>query len=292
MAPTNDPEGALLTPTSQGGDSWQGSWRRALVTGASSGIGEAFADELAAAGVDLVVVGRDLTALESVASRARALGVHVEVICADLSEERAVVRVMAAMRDAEPMFDLLVNNAGIGRAGPFADLSSVDLHETMRVNNDALVRLTHTALLRMTAANRGWLIHVPSVASRGPVTGHAVYIASKAFITNFGQSMSQELSNTNITSTTVLVGYTRTRYFERNGMSPDVADSKWATAEQVARQALDAAREHRSLITTGPSHRWLRRLATRFPGLADSYAGRKLRQLRALTVGSRTHVIL
>ncbi|HUP73973.1 MAG TPA: SDR family NAD(P)-dependent oxidoreductase [Acidimicrobiales bacterium] len=262
-------------------------WRRALVTGASSGIGEAFADELAVRGVDLVVVGRDLRALEIVADRARMLGVHVEVIRADLSDEHGVATVVSSIRDADPMIDLLVNNAGVGRAGALADLSSVDLHETMRVNNEALVRLTHAALPRMIEADRGCLVHVSSAASRGPVAGHALYVATKAFVTNFGQSLSKELSDTNITSTTVLAGYTRTRYFERNGMSPEIAESRWATAEQVARQALDAAFERRSLVTTGPSHRWLRQLSTRFPGLASSYPGRMLKQLRVLVVSLR-----
>ncbi|MEO7403375.1 MAG: SDR family NAD(P)-dependent oxidoreductase [Burkholderiales bacterium] len=268
----------------------QTTWRRALVTGASSGVGEAFADELAALGVDLVIVGRDLTALETVAGRARGRGVHVEIVRADLSDEQGVAKVVASIRSAEPMVDLLVNNAGIGRAGAFVDLSSVDVHETMRVNNDALVRLTHAALLRMKQADRGCLIHVSSAASGGPVAGHALYVATKAFVTNFGQAISQEFAGTIVTSTTVLVGYTRTKYFERNGMAPEIAESKWASASQVARQALDAASERRSLVTTGPSHRWLRRLSTRYPGLVDSFVGRRLRQCRGFVVGDRMRV--
>src|SRR5689334_8728015 len=111
-------------------------WRRALVTGASSGIGEAFADNLAEAGVDLVLVGRNEPALEAVAERARARGVHAEIVSADLSEEDGVAQVEDVIRNAHPMIDLLVNNAGIGRAGRFVDLSPNDILETMRVNND------------------------------------------------------------------------------------------------------------------------------------------------------------
>jgi short-subunit dehydrogenase len=261
------------------------------VTGASSGIGEAFAGELAAAGVDLVLVARNLSALEQVARRARLLGVHVEVVCADLSSESGVDRVVAAISDAEPSIDLLVNNAGVGRSGAFVDLSSKDVHDTMRVNNDALVRLTHAALPRMIDADRGSLIHVSSIAARRPAPHHALYVASKAFISNLGLALSEELALTNVTSTTVLVGYTRTNYFERNGMTPEVADCRWASAEQVARQALEAALERRTLISTGPSHRWLRRLSTRFPSLAHSWAGRAVKQLRTVALDRRLQVI-
>jgi short-subunit dehydrogenase len=266
-------------------------WRRALVTGASSGIGEAFAHELAAIGVDLVIVGRNVGALEAVADRCRALGVRVDVLAADLSEERGVAEVVASIRDAQPIVDLLVNNAGVGRAGAFIDLSLNDLHETMNVNNAALVRLTHAALPRMVDADRGCVIHVSSTASQVPVSHHSVYAATKAFVTNFGQSLSRELAHTNVTSTTVLAGYTRTNYFERNGMAPDVADCRWASAEQVARQALDAARQQRPLITTGPSHRWLRQVSTRFPGVTRSVVGRTLKQLRTLALDRRMQCV-
>lgn len=86
-------------------------WHRALVTGASSGIGEAFADELAAANVDLILVGRDRMALEAVASRGRSTGVEAEVLVADISTDEGLARVVAAIREAMPVVDLLVNNA-------------------------------------------------------------------------------------------------------------------------------------------------------------------------------------
>lgn len=221
-----------------------------------------------------------MAALQDVAIRNRARGVDVDIICADLSEERGVAQVIDAIRNAEPMVDLLVNNAGIGRGGAFIDLSPLHIHETMRVNNDALIRLTHASLPRMVEADHGCVILLSSSAARGPVPNHAVYVASKAFVSNFGQSLSQELADTNVTCTTVLAGLTRTNYFERNAMVLDIAESRWASAEQVAQQALIGARERRTLVYTGSSHRWLLQISNRFPLLANSYVARQLKDLR------------
>jgi short-subunit dehydrogenase len=258
-----------------------------LVTGASSGIGEAFVDDLAAAGVDLIIVGRSADALQEVAIRNRERGVDVDIICADLSEEEGVAQVIDAIRNAEPMIDLLVNNAGIGRGGAFVDLSPLHLHETMRVNNDALIRLTHAALPRMVEADHGCVILLSSSAASGPVPNHAVYVASKAFVSNFGQALSQELADTNVTCTTVLTGMTRTNYFERNAMEHDVAESRFASAEQVAQQALRGARECRTLVYTGSSHPWLLQMSNRFPLLTNSYAVRQLKNLRIRLIEQR-----
>ena len=251
------------------------------MTGASSGIGEAFADLLAQSGVDLVLVGRNEEALEAVADRARHRGVDVVVVCADLAVDVDLSRVEALIRDGEPMIDLLVNNAGLGPAGPFVDLPRPDFEATMRVNNNALVGLTHAALSRMLAADRGWLIHISSAACSEPVAGHAVYAATKAFVTSFGQSLSGELAGSNVVSTTVLPSYTRTNYFERNGVTPYVPDHKWVSAATVARESLEAARAGETLVHTGPSPRWLRRLSARFPTLAHGVVGRQAKQLRS-----------
>lgn len=258
----------------------RGPWRRALVTGASSGIGEAFADLLAESGVDLVLVGRNEVALEAVASRARRWGVDVTTMAVDLADDRGLTDIEAVIRQAEPMVDLLVNNAGLGQAGPFASLSRPQVLDTMRVNNDALIRLTHAALPRMLDADRGWLIHISSANSMGPVADHAVYAATKAFVTSFGQSLAGELAGTRVVTTTVLPSYTRTNYFERNGVAPQIADHQWVSAELVARESLDAALGGQTLIHTGPSPRWLRRLSSRFPAIAGSAIGRQAKQLR------------
>jgi short-subunit dehydrogenase len=264
-----------------------GPWRRALVTGASSGIGEAFADLLSGSGVDLVLVGRNEEALEAVADRARRRGVEVTTMAVDLADDADLARVEAMLHDGEPMIDLLVNNAGLGPAGPFARQSAHDLRSTMRVNNDALVRLSHAALPRMLDADRGWLIQISSSASSAVIGGQAVYVATKAFVTSFGQSLSAELAGTKIVNTTVLPSYTRTNYFERNGVTPAIADEMWVSAELVARESLAAAAAGQVLVNPGPSPSWLRRLSARFPTLARSPVGRLAKKMRALVASTR-----
>jgi short-subunit dehydrogenase len=253
-------------------------WCRALVTGASSGIGEAFADELASMGVDLMLVGRDRSALERVASRARANGVHAEVVRADLSRDEDVASVVSALRDARPPVDLLVNNAGVGQWGVFVDLPVDGAVDIIRVNNEALVQLTHAALGPMLDSGRGTVIQVASMASAAPGPQQAVYAASKAFVSSFGQATSTELTGTPVTCTTLLPGFTRTNYFARVGLSPDIPDERWMSAEQVARASLEGAREGRPLVIPGARNRWKVVIATPFPSLGLGRAKRGVRQ--------------
>jgi short-subunit dehydrogenase len=182
-------------------------WSVALVTGASSGIGEACAEVLSSTGVDLIVVGRNAVSLGAVASRARSKGVRVEVLQADLSTEVGLACVAESVRNADPMLDLLVNNAGVGQWGLFADLPLRDAIESLRVNNDALVQLTHAALGPMLHNRSGCIIQISSIAAAGPGPQQAVYAATKAFISSFGQALSAELVGTGVSCTTVLPGY-------------------------------------------------------------------------------------
>jgi uncharacterized protein len=255
------------------------SWRRALITGASSGIGEAFAAQLAASGVDLVLVGRDREALQRVANEARAHGVDVQTFALDLSQDDGLATAVRCIDEADPMIDLLVNSAGIGPYGSFAELPRSDVRDTMRVNNDALVQLCHAALGRMVPVDRGCIINVSSAASRSPLPNLALYVATKSFVNMFGESLAQELSTTNVSCTSVLAGYTRTRFFDRNGLDPQVSADKWASSAQVAQQSLEAARSRKPAIITGPSHKALRELSYKYPNLVDSPPGRALRGL-------------
>jgi short-subunit dehydrogenase len=256
------------------------------VTGASSGIGEGFADELGSANVGLILVGRDLIALEAVATRARAKGVQADVLQADLSTEEGVARVVSAIRDANPPVDLLVNNAGLGQFGWFVELPLERAVETMRVNNDALVRLTHAAVASMLEAGHGSIIQISSMASASPGQQQAVYAATKAFVSSFGQALSEELAGTPVTCTTVLPGFTRTNYFSRVGLSVEIPERHWMTAKQIARISLDAAQEGRPLVIPGTRNRWKITIATQFPSLAKGRAKRRTR--RALDTARRT----
>jgi uncharacterized protein len=253
-------------------------WRRALVTGASSGIGEALADELSSSHVDVVLVGQNLGALESVASRARSCGVQAEVLAADLSTDTGIRRVESAI-DAAGDVDLLVNCAGLGQWGLFADLPLQKAMETIQVNNVALVRLTYAALTKMLERGRGTIVQISSLASMGPGPHQAVYAATKAFVSSFGQALLVELESTPVTCTTVLPGFTRTNYFARVGLSPDVPESRWMTAQQVASMSLAGAADGRALVIPGTRNRRELALATPFPSLTK---GRAVARARAV----------
>jgi uncharacterized protein len=258
----------------------EGGWRRALVTGASSGIGEAFADQLSSGGVDLILVGRDVTALEAVAKRARGRGVQVETLGLDLSMVDDVAIAQSVIGGCTPPVDLVVNNAGTGQFGLFVDLPLDGALETMRVNDEAVVRLTHAAVSRMRDAGRGWIIQISSTASASPGPGQAVYAATKAFVSSFGQAISAELAPTGVRCTTVLPGYTRTHYFSRVGLTPAIPERDWMTPDEVAGLALDAARRGRPLVIPGRRNRWRIAMATPFPSLAKGRARRLFGQLK------------
>ncbi len=136
----------------------------ALVTGASSGIGEVFARTLAEAGVPTVVVARRVDRLQAIADEFS----HVEVLAADLLTDTGQRKVAARIGDAARPVDLVVNNAGFGSNGIFAELDADRLADEVELNVAALTRLSHAALAAMVPRGRGWLVNVSSVASFSP----------------------------------------------------------------------------------------------------------------------------
>lgn len=259
-----------------------GAWNRALVTGASSGIGEALAERLASSGVAVVLVGRS-AALGAVAERIARAGGQVQAVQADLSVEEDLERVASLVRTAVPAIDLLVNNAGVGQYGAFADLPIAGAIETIRVNDEALVRLTHAAIGPMVAAGRGCVIHVSSTAALNPGPSQAVYAASKAFVSSFGRALADELAGTGVTCTTVLPGYTRTQYFERVGLSPNIPEAHWMSADQVAALSIDAARAGQRFVVIRRTRGWELALSRRFPALiADPISSHVRRMARVV----------
>jgi short-subunit dehydrogenase len=220
-------------------------WSRALVTGASSGIGEAFVRSLAADGAAVVAVARREDRLTALADELdRQHGARVEPLRADLAdaEQRATVERRLAS-DAEPV-DLLVNNAGLGAVGPFLTIEPQRIDEQIAVNVTAVVHLARAALTAMRPRGRGAVVNVSSLASLQPLPKHAVYAATKAFVTSFSESLTEEMRGSGVTVTAVLPGFIRTEFIgmaraERQaGRLPEFL---WMTAEQVAEAGLAAA---------------------------------------------------
>lgn len=233
-------------------------WGRALVTGASAGIGEAFARRLAAEGTALVLVARDAQRLQALADELEAAhGVEVEVLAADLADRDSAMRV-AERISAEPTIDLLVNNAGVGSKGDFAELRLDGELRQIDVNITALVRLTHAAIAQMTDRGAGTVINVSSMSGLQPVPSMATYGGTKAFVNSFTDAIHEETRGTGVNAMSVMPGFVRTGFQERTGNPdgfPQVPDFVVLTPEQVARDALDAARNGRAESVPGRGYR-------------------------------------
>jgi short-subunit dehydrogenase len=216
----------------------------ALVTGASSGIGAAFARQLAAEGIDLVLVARDVDRLEATATSLRdRFGVEVEVLPADLADEAATRPVQDRLASTGQPVDLLVNNAGIGLRGRFWETPLADQERMFHLNCTAVLRLSHAALGAMVPRGRGDIIVVSSVSGFAPAV-RGSYGASKAWATAFAESLSGQLAGTGVHVSAVAPGFVRTEFHGRAGLDMSkLPGFLWLDAESVAATAL---RDHRA----------------------------------------------
>ncbi|MDX6286243.1 MAG: uncharacterized protein QOG53_1728 [Frankiales bacterium] len=225
----------------------------ALVTGASSGIGTAFARLLADRGHDLVLVARRTDRLEQLAKELDAAhGTSVEVLPADLSTAAGVALVERRLSDDSRPVELLVNNAGFGTAGSFADLDIDREDDMVRLNVVAVVRLTHAALGGMLARGRGGIINVASTAGFQPVPGWATYAATKAFVCRFSEAVAAETRRSGVTVTVLCPGFTRTEFQEQADFGDEMIPGfLWQTPEEVAQAALQALGRRRVYAVPG-----------------------------------------
>lgn len=224
-------------------------WTRALVTGASAGIGREMARQLAAEGTELVVVARDEARLSALAEE---VGVECEVLPADLSDPAQVAAVAQRMAAADRPIDLLVNNAGFGVPGPIVDKQLDGQLAMVDVLVRAVVELSHVGVQAMVPRGNGTILNVSSGAGFIHPTGGSVYAASKAFVTRYSQGLDLELEGTGVNVTAVCPGFTRTEFQDRAGYdASDIPDFAWQSAEDVARQGLEAAHKGRPVAITG-----------------------------------------
>ena len=234
-------------------------WGTALVTGASSGIGRAFAVELASRGTDLVVVARRQERLEELAAElAAGYGRRVEVLRADLADpiDLAAVESRLAADGGTPSVDLLVNNAGFGTSGRFAELPIDGEEREIRVNLLALVRLTRVALGPMIARGHGAVMNVSSVAGEQPLPGLATYAATKGYVTSFSRSVAAELKGTGVRVVNVMPGFTRSEFQDHGNFGQQfIPGPAWMTPEKVARAALRGLDRGRTEVVPGVHNR-------------------------------------
>lgn len=231
-------------------------FRTALVTGASSGIGEAMVEILAAAGVATVVVARRAERLQMLAERLDG----VEVLAADLTSVAGVVSVGARISDVEHPIDLVVNNAGFGTSGEFHTLDVDRLTDEVDLNVRALTQLSHFALETMVPRGRGWLLNVSSVVSFQPAPTLAVYAATKAYVTSLTESLHEEVRGAGVNVTALCPGLTRTEFqsvSNHSGNPASYPNFAWATAHDVAQHGLEAVVRNRAVAVPGVMYKAL-----------------------------------
>jgi short-subunit dehydrogenase len=241
--------------------------QRALVTGASAGIGREFAVQLAARGTDLVLVARDAARLDTLAGELRVrTGIAVDCLAADLLDPAQLESVAARLGATDDPVDLLVNNAGMGTFGHFADLDAQRELDEVRLNVVALVRLTHAALAAMEARGGGAVVNVSSIAGYQPAPDSATYGASKAFVTNFTHAVHEEARRKGVHVMALCPGYTHTEFHERAGLGVShLPEVLWQSADAVVRIALRDLDRRRSVSIPGALNKTAASLATVSP---------------------------
>lgn len=231
-------------------------WSTALVTGASSGIGAAFAAQLSEAGVDMVLVARRGDLLEQLATTLVQHGSRIEVLVADLAQPAGRALVADRLADLERPIDLLVNCAGLGLSSAFPDGDPERYRQMIEVNVTAVVELTRAATGPMRDRRRGWVLNVSSLGGHAPGPGVAVYSATKAFVTSLSESIHEELRASGVVVTAVCPGATRTGFGEVSGTNgDDLPGILWQSAEQVAIEGLTAVAAGKAVRVTGVPNR-------------------------------------
>jgi short-subunit dehydrogenase len=210
----------------------------ALITGASSGIGEALAREFARHDYDLIITARRADLLEALAQELSSQ-VTVDVVVSDLATAAGPAALIAAVEALGKNVDILVNNAGIAHSGDFHDSSTTQVDQLIGLNITALAHLTHSFSKPMVQRGAGKILNVASVAAFQPVPSMALYAASKAFVLSLTESLSEELRGTGVSATALCPGLTRTDLVN-DLHAQDVPPFMMSTTADVAREGYNA----------------------------------------------------
>jgi short-subunit dehydrogenase len=247
----------------------------ALITGATAGIGRAFADNFAALGYDLVLVARDRTRLDACANELRAQGApDVQALSADLSTPEGRATAEARVCDHTKPIDILVNNAGFGLGQPFR-ASTLDDEETLLdVHVRAPMRLTHTVLPGMIERGKGTIINVASVAAFVP---RGTYSAAKAWTVTFTEGLAAELRGTGVRTLALCPGFTHTEFHERAKIeTTSIPSWMWLDADKVVATALRDLRRGVTVSVPGAQYKALTAAARYVPRNVRTRVGRSV----------------
>lgn len=237
---------------------------RALVTGASSGLGTEFAGQLALRRVDLVLVARDAARLEQLAADLHAEhGVNVEVLAADLTSDAGLERVAARLQQAESPVDILVNNAGFGIKQGFEESSIADERRLHELLSWVPLRLSHAAVPGMLTRGQGWILNVASAAAYLP---SGTYGSAKAAIVSLSRSLNARYRSRGVRVTALCPGFVRTEFHKRMGVRHmPLPGLVWTSAARVACEGLSAVYQGRSVVVSDWRYRLVRPLIPLVP---------------------------
>jgi hypothetical protein len=227
--------------------------QRALVTGASSGLGTDFARQLAAAGAHLVLVARREDRLQELAAGLRQEhGVDVRVIAMDLSTPEAGEKLEAQLAAEGLDVDILVNNAGFGVYGPFVGIPWERERQMLELDIVTLTDLTKRFVRGMVERDRGWILQVASIGAYQPSPTYATYSAAKAYVLSFGEALAYELRKTNVKVSVLSPGVTKTEFLEVSGQKPTLYQrAMMMTSEDVVRAGLKALHRGKPSLIPG-----------------------------------------
>ena len=224
--------------------------KTALITGASSGIGYAFAHALAVRHMNVVLVARSEERLRSLATElSRQYHVRAEVIVADLSQEHAALSLQREVEQRGLVIDLLINNAGFAINGFFETIAPERDHQQVKVDVTTVVDMTHAFVPSMVARGEGAIINIASTAGFQPLPYMAVYGASKAFVLSFSQALSEEYRGHGLRVLALCPGATETPFFDLAGEAASVGVRR--TPEQVVATGLLALERGQSIVVDG-----------------------------------------
>ena len=240
----------------------EGDGKTALVTGASAGIGKAFAELLAAKGYGLVLTARRRARLDELASQLTSQhGVPAFVIVADLAEPDASARIADAVRAQGLHIDFLINNAGYGQPGSYVNVAWTDHQRFIQIMMTAVCDLTYRLLPLMVERGWGRIINLASVAGMVPApAGHTLYGASKAFVIRFSEALAAENAPKGVNVTAVCPGFTYSEFHDVTGTRQQmnsVPSMMWLNAGDVAREGYDAVMRGESVVVNGRIYRFL-----------------------------------
>ena len=227
----------------------------ALITGASSGIGTAFAEELAKKQTDVVLVARSEDKLNKLAQQLQEqLGINAEVIVQDLTLPQAGQSVFDTVAQKGLTIDLLINNAGFGDYGAFIDRSLTKQMEMIQLNITAVVELTGLFLPEMKQRRRGGIINISSIAGFQPLPYMSIYAATKAFVLNFTEALWAENKDSGVSILALCPGPTESQFFKEAQFPQSFtgkSGNNLTPAEDVVQEALKALEKNQSTVVTG-----------------------------------------